>query len=113
MSLGETNSRTVPWSLKVAPNAVTAVWALSRSSRRTRVMGWPGATSQMYVVFVTCSRQELRMPHGLAPLFSGAHLDSYGFLSFDIDMNVPGLVTRLEDATRVIIRGTKRGAFVV
>jgi hypothetical protein len=59
------------------------------------------------------ARQELRMPQGLTPLFGRRHLDGYGFLSLDIDMNVPGLVTRLEDATRVVIRGIQTGAFVV
>ena len=59
------------------------------------------------------ARQELRMPHGLAPLFGRRHFDGYGFLGVDIDMDVPGLLTRLENSARVVISRVQTGTFIV
>jgi hypothetical protein len=56
--------------------------------------------------------QQFGMPQDFAPLFGRRHLDGYGFLGVDIDMNVPSLVSRFENSARVVIGRVQAGTFI-
>ena len=51
------------------------------------------------------------MPDRLTPFFGWCHLDGYRFLGVDINVDIPGLITRLENPSRVVIGRVQPGAF--